>query len=146
MTEAAPDLSPAGSPAAKPSPERIADTMIALATARGSDKTICPSEVARALGGAHPDGWGPLMPAVRRVAVDLMKGGQVVITRKGRPVDPDDFRGVYRIRVGEAGATEGAEAASEEMFEEAREEASEEACEEACDGPGSSMSERPDSQ
>jgi hypothetical protein len=28
-----------------------------------------------------------------------MKEGRVAITRKGRPVDPDDFRGVYRIRL-----------------------------------------------
>jgi hypothetical protein len=37
------------------------------------------------------------MQPVRRVAVRLMKEGRAVILRKGRPVDPDDFRGVYRI-------------------------------------------------
>lgn len=60
-------------------------------------KPVDPTEVARALGGDHPDGWGPLMQPVRRVAVKLMKEGRVVILRKGRPVDPDDFRGIYRI-------------------------------------------------
>ena len=54
-----------------------------------------------ALGGAPPDGWGPLMQPIRRVAVQLMKDGRLVITRKGRPVDPDDFRGVYRLRLPE---------------------------------------------
>lgn len=76
----------------------IATTMRAMTAARGPDKTICPSEVARAIGGPHPDGWGPLMGPVRSVAVSLMKAGEIVITRKGRPVDPDDFRGVYRLR------------------------------------------------
>lgn len=80
-------------------PERIEETMLRLATERGADKTICPSEVARALGGDHPDGWGPLMPAVRAAAVRLMKAERLVILRKGRPVDPDDFRGVYRLSV-----------------------------------------------
>lgn len=75
----------------------IETTLLALAEARGFGKTICPSEVARALGGPHPDGWGPLMQPIRREAVRLMKDGQVVILRKGRPVDPDDFRGVYRL-------------------------------------------------
>lgn len=75
----------------------IAATMLRLVAARGPAKTICPSEVARALGGPHPDGWGPLMGPVRRTAVRLMKEGRVVILRKGRPVDPDDFRGVYRL-------------------------------------------------
>lgn len=79
------------------SDDEIAATMVELASARGADKTICPSEVARALGGPAGDEWGPLMPAVRRVAVRLMKDGRVVIRRKGRAVDPDDFKGVYRI-------------------------------------------------
>ena len=48
-------------------------------------------------------GDGPLrcrlldMGLIPRTAVKLMKEGRLVITRKGRPVDPDDFRGVYRL-------------------------------------------------
>ncbi|MEH3147298.1 MAG: DUF3253 domain-containing protein [Methylobacterium frigidaeris] len=81
-----------------PTDELIAETLLRLVAERGADKTVCPSEVARALGGPHPDGWGPLMQPVRRQAVRLMKQGRVAILRKGRPVeDPDDFRGVYRL-------------------------------------------------
>ena len=76
----------------------IEETMLRLVSERGADKTCCPSEVARALGGPHPDGWGPLMQPVRRVAVRLTKQGRVQILRKGKPVDdPDDFRGIYRL-------------------------------------------------
>ncbi|MFY9289532.1 MAG: DUF3253 domain-containing protein [Methylorubrum rhodinum] len=76
----------------------IEETMLRLVAERGADKTCCPSEVARALGGPHPDGWGPLMQPVRRVAVRLTKQGRVQIVRKGKPVaDPDDFRGIYRL-------------------------------------------------
>ncbi|MDJ1157247.1 DUF3253 domain-containing protein [Chelatococcus sp. SYSU_G07232] len=75
----------------------LATVMLALVAERGPDKTVCPSEVARAIGGDHPDGWGPLMQPVRRAAVRLAKEGRVVIYRKGKPVDPEDFRGVYRI-------------------------------------------------
>ncbi|GGK43081.1 DUF3253 domain-containing protein [Salinarimonas ramus] len=81
----------------QPDASAIPDTLLALVEARGPGKTICPSEVARAVGGPHPDGWGPLMQPVRRVAVALAKEGRVAILRKGRPVDPDDFKGVYRI-------------------------------------------------
>jgi Protein of unknown function (DUF3253) len=77
--------------------QEIEATILALAARRGPGKTIDPSEVARAIGGSHPDGWGPLMQLVRRIAVRLMKEGRIVILRKGRPIDPDDFRGVYRI-------------------------------------------------
>ena len=81
--------------------------MLRLVAERGTGKTVCPSEAARAVGGDHPDGWGPLMQPARRVAVRLMKEGRLVITRKGRPVDPDDFRGVYRLRLPDEAPPEG---------------------------------------
>jgi hypothetical protein len=77
----------------------IEATLLRLVRERGPGKTIGPTDVARALGGDHPDGWGSLMQPVRREAVRLMKEGRVVIVRRGRPVNPDDFRGVYRIRL-----------------------------------------------
>jgi hypothetical protein len=84
-------------------PNDIEERLLALLAARGPGKTLGPQDVARALGGDHPDGWGPLMQPIRRVAVRLMKQGRVVVLRKGRPVDPDDFRGVYRLALpGEA--------------------------------------------
>jgi hypothetical protein len=82
----------------RPAPDTISETLLRLVAERGADKTVCPSEVARALGGPHPDGWGPLMQPVRREAVRLMKEGRIAILRKGRVVpDPDDFRGIYRL-------------------------------------------------
>jgi Protein of unknown function (DUF3253) len=78
-------------------PQQLEDAILALVGARGPDRTICPSEAARAIGGDHPDGWGPLMQPLRRVAVQLAREGRIIITRKGRIVDPDDFRGVYRL-------------------------------------------------
>jgi hypothetical protein len=83
-----------------PAPDTIERTILDLLRARGAERTVGPMDVARALGGDHPDGWGPLMPHVRRAAVRLMQQGRVVILRKGRPVDPDDFRGVYRLALG----------------------------------------------
>ena len=75
----------------------VEEAILRLVEARGHGKTICPSEAARALGGPHPGGWGPLMPPVRKAAVRLAHRGQLVILRKGRPVDPDSFKGVYRL-------------------------------------------------
>ncbi|TNC13323.1 DUF3253 domain-containing protein [Methylobacterium terricola] len=81
-----------------PSDYELELTLMRLVAERGAEKTVCPSEVARALGGPHPDGWGPLMQPVRRQAVRLMKEGRIAILRKGKPVeDPDDFRGIYRL-------------------------------------------------
>ncbi len=78
-------------------PTPIEETMLALVAERGQAKTICPSEVARAIAGPHPDAWGRMMQPVRKVAVRLAKEGKVTIMRKGKPVDPDEFKGVYRI-------------------------------------------------
>ncbi len=75
----------------------IRETLLSLAGQRGTDKSFCPSEAARALGGPHPDGWGPLMQPIRKEAVLLAMEGKIVIFRKGRPVDPMDFKGVYRL-------------------------------------------------
>lgn len=83
----------------RPTDDELIDTILRLAAERGDERTLGPMDVARALGGDHPDGWGPLMQPIRRIAVQLMKDGRLVITRKGRPVDPDDFRGVYRLRL-----------------------------------------------
>jgi hypothetical protein len=77
--------------------EDLEAAMLALLAERGPGRTIGPSDVAQAIGGHQPEGWGPLMQPVRRAAVRLMKEGRVVILRKGRPVDPDDFKGTYRI-------------------------------------------------
>ena len=82
----------------EPSPKpTIRETLLAFAASRGTDKTFCPSDAARLIGGPHPDGWGPLMQPIRKAAVALALESQIIIYRKGRPVDPLDFKGVYRL-------------------------------------------------
>lgn len=92
----------------KPTSDEIESCMLSLLAASGAGKTIAPFDVGRALAGSHPHQWGPLMQPIRRVAVKLMREGRVVILRKGRAVDPDDFRGVYRLALpGDAGSGAG---------------------------------------
>ncbi|WP_188608586.1 DUF3253 domain-containing protein [Chelatococcus reniformis] len=71
--------------------------VFALIDRRGPGKTLDPTEVARAVGGMHPEGWGPLMQPLRRILAALAKDGRIVIYRKGKPIDPGDIRGIYRI-------------------------------------------------
>lgn len=78
--------------------ETIEDLVLRLAKERGAGKTICPTEAAKAAAGQRgEDNWQARLPAVKAAAVRLAKRGGVSIYRKGKPVDPDDFRGVYRI-------------------------------------------------
>ena len=58
-------------------------------------KTISPADAARVL--VPGPEWHVLMPKVRRVAVRLALDGCIVITRKGKVADPNDFKGVYRL-------------------------------------------------
>jgi len=67
-----------------------------IATERGADKTICPSEVARAM---FPAGWRKHMDEVREVAVDLQRQGKVTITQKGNQVDVNHIKGPIRIKI-----------------------------------------------
>lgn len=75
----------------------IRKTIADLVAARGPGKSICPSEAARALGGPDEKVWGRLMKPVRAVAVAMARAGDIEIRRKGRVVDPDGFRGLYRL-------------------------------------------------
>ncbi len=85
----------------------IEATILRMVAERGADKTVCPSEVARALvaPATSQDIWSRLMQPVRRVAIRLAGQGEIAILRKGKPVaDPAALRGVYRLGVPRNGA------------------------------------------
>jgi hypothetical protein len=71
----------------------IEDAIFTLLAARPG-KSISPEEVARAV---DADGWRRLLGQVRGTAVGLARAGRLVITRHGKPADPDRFKGVYRL-------------------------------------------------
>jgi hypothetical protein len=76
--------------------EAVERAILSLTSEQGAAKSISPEQAARA---ADPEGtWLRLMPVVRRVAVRLAAEGRIVITRKGKPVDPGAFKGVYRLK------------------------------------------------
>ena len=59
-------------------------------------KSIEPAEVAKAL---QPEQWRRMLPKVKATALGLMRQGKLTITKKGKPVDPNNFRGVTRLRL-----------------------------------------------
>ncbi len=108
MTEAPP---PDG-----PKPDPIAQQIFDLLAARGPGKSICPSEAARAMQAAHgkasapSDAWRRYLAPVRQQALHLARRGEILILRKGKPVDPQKpVKGVIRLarpREESAGAEE----------------------------------------
>jgi hypothetical protein len=76
-------------------PDDIEAAILRLLGEQGPGKTVSPTDAARALT-TGPD-WHVQMPGVRRAAIKLALAGRLVIYRKGKPVDPNDFKGVYRL-------------------------------------------------
>ena len=74
----------------------IEDAILSLLAERGPGKSIDPSEAARAV---DAEGWRRLLPQVRATAVGLARQGRLAILRHGKPVDPEGFKGVYRLRL-----------------------------------------------
>jgi Protein of unknown function (DUF3253) len=75
-------------------------TIFALCNEAGVARTICPTDAAQAFAAARGEdslGWRTHLSQVRGAAVRLAQAGRIVIYRKGKPVDPSDFRGVYRL-------------------------------------------------
>jgi hypothetical protein len=98
--------------------------ILALLAERDSGKTICPSEAAKMVAAVcasasatqrtrdplSPDGkldrkpdrkpdWRPLMAPARAAARRLVELGRIVITQKGRIVDPATAKGPIRLRL-----------------------------------------------
>jgi hypothetical protein len=74
----------------------IEDVIFELLAERAQGASITPEEVARA---ADPEGWSRLFGQVRATAVGLARQDRLVITRKGKPADPQTLKGVYRLRL-----------------------------------------------
>lgn len=82
----------------RPVDRELERVTLALLEARAGGATICPSEVARAVGGEDEADWRPLLEPARRAARRLVAAGRVEITQRGRVVDPSTARGPIRVR------------------------------------------------
>jgi hypothetical protein len=81
-------------PAPAERPKTSRDAILHLLAAAGPGKSIGPMEVAKLVAGAD---WNRRLPEVRQSAVFLARQGLISILRHNKPVDPDDFRGVWRM-------------------------------------------------
>ena len=83
----------------------VAAAILALLAGGGSGDTFSLMDAARAYADSRrrpkdgPELWRRYMNAVRQQAVYLARQGQIEILRKGKPADPNDFKGVVRLRL-----------------------------------------------
>lgn len=79
--------------------QEIMQEILRLTEARGPQRSICPTEVARALETTPGEAWRARLGAVRRSAALLAGEGRIDILHKGKPIDPSSVRGVIRLRI-----------------------------------------------
>ncbi|MBS9476636.1 DUF3253 domain-containing protein [Ancylobacter sp. VKM B-3255] len=77
----------------RPSEEAMEAAILAVAGA--ANRSVSPEDVARSLS-KGPE-WQTALPVLRRVAQRMAREGRLVMYRKGKPADPDELRGVYRL-------------------------------------------------
>jgi hypothetical protein len=81
-----------------PTDRALEASILGLLEQRAADKTICPSEAARAVAADAGTEWRDLMEPARRAARRLVDAGEVEITQAGHVVDPSSVKGPIRIR------------------------------------------------
>lgn len=74
--------------------------ILELLAERGPNKSICPSEAAKLVGGkvARHD-WESLMEPAREASRRLVKAGKVIMTQKDKVVDPARVKGPIRLHL-----------------------------------------------
>ncbi len=82
------------SDSAEVQPKNLRESVLDALT-NSSEKTLSAQDIARVV--VTDDSWPSLLVPIRRAAVELALAGRLVIYRKGKPVDPTDFKGVYRL-------------------------------------------------
>lgn len=83
----------------------VAEAMLAHLALLPEDKSAAPDDIARAFAEQRrkpSDGrdlYKRFRQAVKEQAIHLARAGRVEILRRGEPVDPNDFKGVWRLRL-----------------------------------------------
>lgn len=73
--------------------------ILGLLAATGAN-SISPVDAARALAGnPADDSWRRNLSPIRLAVLRLARRGDIEILRKGKPVAPEDARGVIRLRL-----------------------------------------------
>ncbi|MCR5879042.1 DUF3253 domain-containing protein [Phenylobacterium sp. J367] len=83
---------------------QVEQAIFDLLGALAPGKSVSPEDVAKAV---DPAGWRRELGKVKPVAVGLARQGKLVITRHGKPADPEKFKGVWRMRLPQADDAQG---------------------------------------
>ena len=82
------------------SDDEVRETILTMCREAGLAGSVKPENVARVI---LPDFWQTLTKRIRLTSKQLAVAGKIVILRKGEPADPQDFKGLYRLQITDAG-------------------------------------------
>ncbi|EGF89703.1 hypothetical protein ABI_41260 [Asticcacaulis biprosthecium C19] len=71
------------------------ETLLALLSQVRTGESISPNDVAKAM---SAENWQRELPKVRAVILSLVRQGRIEVVRKGKPVELEGLKGIYRIR------------------------------------------------
>ena len=83
----------------------VAEMILTVLNRLGSGGSASPMDIARAFAESRarpkdpPQVWRRYMTAVKQQMRHLARAGRIEISRKGEAVDPNDFKGVVRLRL-----------------------------------------------
>lgn len=81
------------------SDEAVFETIIQMCAASWPDESVRPEDIAMTL---HEVEWQALTKRIRLAVKQLAEVGHVQILRKGKPVPPEDFKGIYRVQLADS--------------------------------------------
>lgn len=88
-----------------PVADPVVEAIMGMLALLGPGEELKPETVARALQAARarkndkPDAWRRFLLPVRQQAIHLARIGRIEIMRKGEVADPEDFKGLWRMRL-----------------------------------------------
>ena len=74
----------------------IEETLLGLLSQVRDGESISPNDVAKVV---NAEQWRRELPKVRGVIICLARQGKLEVLRKGKPIEPEGFKGVYRVRL-----------------------------------------------
>ena len=72
------------------------ETLLSLLSQLRTGESISPNDVAKAMSQEH---WQRELPKVRAVITGMARQGRIELLRKGKPVDSEGIKGIYRVRL-----------------------------------------------
>ncbi len=78
----------------------VRETILQMCREQGLTGSVKPEAIAQAI---YPEKWQRMLKRVRLMAKQMAQVGDLLILRKGQPVDPEAAKGLIRLRITEQG-------------------------------------------